>query len=113
MSDVNTLEFECPRVPYGGPFGLAQWREDQTCSGCGSLSEDAFMAAVRRGDEIVPTDKNYKVYVGNSRHRFYFQHLSPEGRSEFIDRLNARLVKFGFPGHFYVLPFFCVPERSQ
>lgn len=56
MSDVNTLEFECPRVPCFGSFklGLAQWREDQTCSECGSLSEDAFMAAVRRGDEIVP-----------------------------------------------------------
>lgn len=112
MSATNALGFECPRVPYGEPFkfGLAQWRNDQTCSGCGSLSEQAFLEAVCRGEEIGPTDKNYKVYVGN-RHKFYFQHLSPEGRKTFIELFNAGLMKVGMPGHFYVLPFFCVRWR--
>lgn len=109
-----SLEFECPRLPYGGPFktGLQHWREDQTCSGCGSLSEEAFLDAVRRGVEIGPTDKNYKVYVDH-RHKFYFQHLSVEGRKSFIEMLNAGVVRFGMPGHFYVLPFFCVRAAKE
>lgn len=33
------------------------------CSYCGSMSGDDFMAAVRAGAEVGPTDKSYKVYV--------------------------------------------------
>jgi len=39
------------------------WRHDGTCSYCGSLSEDLFLASVAAGHELGPTDKNYKVYV--------------------------------------------------
>lgn len=39
------------------------WRDDGTCSYCGSLAPEAFFAAVERGDELVPTDKDYKAYV--------------------------------------------------
>lgn len=57
------------------------------------------------GVELVPTDKNYKVY--GARHgKFYFQHLSVEQRKAFVELLNAKTLKLAFPGHFYVLPFF-------
>lgn len=39
--------------------------------------------------------------------------MSEVNTLEFIECVNAGRVKFGFPGHFYVLPFFCVAERSQ
>lgn len=42
-----------------------------------------------------------------SETKFYFQHLSADQQRRFIELLNARKVKFGYPGHFYVLPFFC------
>ena len=38
--------------------------------------------------------------------KFYFQHLSPEGRTKFVSMLNAQVVQLGHPGHFYVLPYF-------
>lgn len=38
----------------GGPRG---------CSFCGSMSPDDFLAAVKSGAEVGPTDKNYKLYV--------------------------------------------------
>ena len=38
--------------------------------------------------------------------KFYFQHLSQEGRDEFLRLLNECKVKIGMPGYFYVLPFF-------
>jgi len=39
--------------------------------------------------------------------KFYFQHLGVEGQQRFIDLLNAKKMKLGYPGHFYRLPFFC------
>lgn len=42
---------------------VSHWREDGTCSYCGSLSPEQFFAAIEAGAELGPTDKNYKVYV--------------------------------------------------
>lgn len=49
---------------------VATWRVDdrdghgkETCSYCGSLHPDAFMAAAEAGLQLTPTDKSYKVYV--------------------------------------------------
>lgn len=140
--------FFCPRGPGPGtvfkpPFnGEATWREDGTCSFCGSLNPDEFMRRLEAGDvEVGPTDKSYKVYVKNvggaqfkqtyrdcpsdaPKHgpddcthwvtrevgdtKFYFQHLSPE-QQRFIELYNERRMRIGYPGHFYVTPFFCAP----
>jgi hypothetical protein len=37
--------------------------QPEGCSYCGSLSGEAFMALVKAGAEIGPTDKSYKFYV--------------------------------------------------
>lgn len=103
---------EVPNGPYRDMALNATWREDGTCSYCGSLSEAAFFAAIEAGAEIGPTDKSYKAYVtggGHNHAKFYYQHLSAEGRGKFIDLYNAKGMKIGDPGHFYVRPFFCRP----
>lgn len=42
------------------------WREDGSCSFCGSMNPDTFMERLEAGDvRLAPTDKNYKVYVEN------------------------------------------------
>lgn len=38
--------------------------------------------------------------------KFYFQHLSADQRGRLIDLVNAGKIKFGYPGYFYVLPYF-------
>lgn len=94
--------------------------DGERCSYCGSVSGDAFMAFVRAGGEVGPTDKNYKAYLHDTKDdsgltvrikapgmKFYFQHLSEEQKMEFIDLLNAGKVRVGYPGHFYRLPYFC------
>lgn len=94
--------------------------DGERCSYCGSVSGDSFMAFVRAGGEVGPTDKNYKAYLHDTKDdsgltvrvkapgmKFYFQHLSEEQKMEFIGLLNARAVKIGYPGHFYRLPYFC------
>lgn len=60
---------KCPRRPYD-PNGVYQlpdedtWRDDGTCSYCGSLNPDTLMARAESGEfELGPTDKGYKVYV--------------------------------------------------
>lgn len=82
----------------------------RSCSYCRSLHPDDFMAAIRDGAEIGPTDKSYKAYVewdgSPSRGKFYYQHLSEEQRREFVALLNDGTMRVGYPGYFYVLPFF-------
>lgn len=113
----------------------------RSCSYCGSVHPDDFMAKVREGWFVVPTDKNYKAYVGEPiepqeigdpevnalkkargeapmtiDHRdvgkFYYQHLSAEQRHEFIELYNAKTMKLGEPGRFYVRPFFATVVPS-
>lgn len=60
----------CPRRGEGpvipGYPSEDHFREDGTCSFCGSLAPDEFMRRVEVGDvELGPTDKSYKVYVEN------------------------------------------------
>lgn len=119
----------CPRrMSDFGPWKREEGLDDFTkghgiigqargCTFCGSMAPDDFMEAVRTGAEIGPTDKTYKAYVqgwkpnGTNGGKFYFQHLSQEQREEFITLLNAKTIHIGYPGHFYVLPFFAVPIR--
>lgn len=42
----------------------SQWRDDGTCSYCGSLNPDLLFAAIEDGAaELGATDKNYKLYA--------------------------------------------------
>lgn len=111
----------CPRRdPNPGPFNLPEhdiWHEDQTCSYCGSLNPDAFMEAIEFQDaELTPTDKNYKVYITRKvggHGKFYFPHLSEDQMTHFVELVNAKKVKLGIPGHFYVLPYFCSRKPAE
>ena len=110
-------EFMCGRRTegYSSKFstGPDYWRFDGTCNYCGSLSPEQFFKAIEDGCEIGPTDKSYKVYINGEKApvvrgagKFYFQHLTEAGQRKFIAFLNAKKIKIGYPGHFYVTPFF-------
>lgn len=106
-------DFMCPRGAESYRDGKALWDADETCSWCGSLHPDVLMERIRLNDiELGPTDKDYKIYVkvlsGEPLKaiKFYFQHLSEDQRQEFVDICNAKKMTIGYPGHFYVLPFF-------
>jgi len=113
----NTVDpFICPRrIEMPSTFRLAPadtWRDDRGklyCGHCGSLHPLAFMRAVSNGVKLGPTDKSYKVYVGNDA-KFYFQHLSVDDRIVFIELLNAKVPNIGEPGYFYTRPFFIAPS---
>lgn len=38
--------------------------------------------------------------------KFYYQHLDDAQRDEFIGLVNDKAMRIGYPGYFYVLPFF-------
>ena len=80
------------------------WVADSVCSYCGSLHPDKFMELVESGKKLIPTDKNYKVYM--DQRKFYFMHLSEDQKKKFVELLNANKINFSTPGKFYVLPFF-------
>lgn len=109
--------FVCPRQSSAGPEAF--WSRDQTCSCCGSLSEDFLLGRLDTATIVLgPTDKSYKVYVENSggdpisvrgAAKFYFQHLSQEGREHFVALHNQgvsgeRASMWQHPP--YVMPFF-------
>lgn len=111
-----TAYFTCPRryeAFQQTTGGVDQWRDDGTCSYCGSESPEAFFKFVESGGEVVPTDKSYKVYLGVSL-KFYMQHFSDEDKHRFIDLYNKKEMKMGYPGYFYVKPFFVqVAHKEQ
>ena len=110
----------CPRQgeSFRGTDPQAFWEKDRTCSYCGSLSEDLFFEQIEKGAKIGPTDKSYKVYIDLIDHdvrgagKFYFQHLSDEGRDKFIQLHNANKITIGYHGYFYVMPFFCGSKKA-
>lgn len=144
----------------------SHWKEDRTCSYCGSMMPEDVFKAIDEGCKIGPTDKNYKIYIdlpptgfervfgstwsaespGNeyieatpeicerlkwkpwgeeiSHHankklwvttgvdtsihaKFYFQHFNETERDKFIEAYNNKRINMGYPGHFYVAPYFC------
>ena len=93
-----------------------EWREDRSCSWCGSMSPELLFEAIEAGCKLTPTDKNYKLYIdgianvfyvpNNNHSKFYFQHFSKEQCIKFIELSNDNKLKLGYPGYFYVIPFF-------
>lgn len=66
-------KFTCPRRPASPVFNASEqdadwWNSmDGTCTYCGSMNPEAFMARLEAGDvELGATDKDYKVYVTNA-----------------------------------------------
>lgn len=51
-------------------------------------------------------------YSRGPQAKFYYQHLSSEERTEFIELHNARRMRIGYPGHFYQPPFFAGPATA-
>lgn len=151
------VQFTCGRRTFG-PENLDHWREDGTCSYCGSMHPDTVMRRAEAGEiAFGPTDKGYKAYIyeavspelmtryetqarahgigamilkeqgeakfqeywgrekkavsGKHLGKFYFQHLSEGQRSHFIHLHNTRKMQIGFPGRFYVTPYFCTLDH--
>lgn len=112
---------QCPRKigdTGGSPvFKIAQsedtWRENNTCSYCGSLHPDEFMRRLETGEQVIPTDKGYKAYVGPGLQKFYYPHLSEEQKKRFIELYNTKKMNVGVPGHLYVLPYFFSRKSTQ
>lgn len=101
-----------------GILGMDSWREDGTCSYCGSMRPTEFLSLLRKGVWLRPTDKNYKVYLHEGEghaHKFYFQHLEQDeaAMSEFFDLWNEDRINFDWPGQFTSLPYVIVREASR
>ena len=129
MSEPQT----CPRrMAEVGPWehaeGLDSWetrgglvgQEDvgPSCSFCGSLHPDKFLELARQGWVVGPTDKPYKAYLEapadgpGKQAKFYYPHLSQEQQDAFVELHNSRQMQVGYPGHFYVPPYFTAPNPS-
>lgn len=82
------------------------WRENGTCSYCGSMNPDTLMEALEAGTVTIgATDKSYKIYVDGSK-KFYFQHFSEAQMKRFIELFNERRIRFSGGIGFYVFPYF-------
>lgn len=85
--------------------------DNNFCSFCGSLHPGEFIDLLATGLEIIPTDKAYKAYLEGGA-KFYYQHLSDAQIHRFIELYNSKVMNVGYPGYFYVLPFFMGPKNG-
>ena len=55
-----------------------------------------------------PIDQTHWVWATRESDdsKFYFQHLSEDQMGRFIELLNGKKLKIGYPGYFYQLPYF-------
>lgn len=60
-----------------------------------------------------PNDCAHWVTEEVTQAKFYFQHFSPEQGARFVELLNTKKLKLGYPGHFYALPFFIQKGDQQ
>lgn len=91
---------------------LDWWREDNTCSYCGSLNPDEVIRLIEAGSQVTPTDKNYKIYLGD-RKKVYFQHFAQSHVDRFIELYNAKKMRIAEPGYFYTRPYFAIPHPQR
>lgn len=117
--DNSATTHLCPRRAEGGIAYTDHdtWRDNGTCSYCGSYNPDALMAELEAGEVTLgPTDKSYKAYLiydqADRRGKVYFQHFSEAQMIRFVELYNAKTLKIGYPNHFYVLPFFMKREPA-
>ena len=103
---------KCPRRFINAADDADHWRDDGTCSYCGSLNPERVLELAENGVGITPTDKDYKIYLAGVN-KFYFQHFTKEHMLKFIDLWNAGSLKLAYPGYFYVLPFFIHIEEKE
>lgn len=120
------------RMKEFGPWERAEnldyWQDRDgfpCCSFCGSLKPEELFACIEGGlCEIGPTDKSYKIYIkvfsaltGEAlpvRHlKLYFQHFTEEHKNKFIQLYNSGMMKLGYPGYFYQLPYFAVRNAPE
>ena len=78
----------------------------RSCSFCGSIHPEDFLALAEKGYAVGPTDKNYKVYLGSPHTgqdigKFYTVHLSPEQGDRFRALYESGAMRIGMPGYFY------------
>lgn len=113
LSDWGPWEREenLDKWDYRPALGGSGEPDHLSCSFCGSMHPNDFLNAIKNGEVIGPTDKSYKAYVkkadGVSDYgKFYYQHLDLKQRYEFCELNNEHKINIGYPGYFYVLPFF-------
>ncbi len=93
--------------------GPDSWGAGNTCSYCGSMHPDDVLKAIREGARMTPTDKGYKLYVGDRSAKAYFHHFTTMHRVEFIQLYNDKKINLEASGYFYVLPYFCRPITAE
>ena len=123
LLDTSGREYDvgppCGRNEYNPMFDQHKhyWREDGTCSYCGSVSADMFFDYVNKGGVISATDKNYKVYLREMDDmvhgcaKFYFQHLNEKGKKLFIDIFH--IDNINMEGAFCLTPYFIGRASTQ
>ena len=103
-------EIEASPFVYDHELPQPHWRPNNLCSHCGGMRPSIALKAIREGAEVVPTDKNYKIYIkplpgmtlpGSPANKCYLNHFSQAQAVEFVLLHETNKMKVGFPGHFY------------
>ena len=109
MPEADTFWGRCGSGTQG-IHGAPHWDHRDCCSFCGSMRPSLALAAIRAGATVVPTDKNYKIYINdwppgmaspNPAGKCYLNHFSEAQAVEFVELDLDGKMKIATPGHFY------------
>lgn len=82
------------------PKGIARTiRSAWAADGKSEEETDQKIAKLWREQEML-------LMSGGQEAKFYYQHLTPEQGRRFVDLYNNGTMRIGYPGNFYVMPFF-------
>jgi hypothetical protein len=76
----------------------------------GQVFKQTYRDCPRDSEPHMPDQCTHWVTRDMAGTKFYFWHLSTEQRKRFIELLNDKKLRIGYPGHFYVKPFFLTYE---
>ena len=79
----------------------------------GEEFKQSYRKCPRDSECTGPDDCTHWVTRDHPQPKFYFQHLSGEQQSRFIELLNEKKIKIGMPGYFYRLPYFCTTSTKE
>lgn len=81
----------------------------------GGVHPDVAIELIEKGFQLIPTDKNYKIYLESEEGRLkaYFHDWEDTHKNRLIELVNEKKVNFSYPGYFYNLPFFCVADKED
>lgn len=82
------------------------WTDANKCSCCGGLHPSEALRQMRKGIEIIPTEKSYKILLGLNQTPVYFFHFDLKHQEQFKGLFAEHKLRFAYSSVMFQPPLF-------